>query len=114
MMLMKRLITPGRNVVHIHIQYLADTSPRKNLKIPHAGFFFRLSYRGHEHVRLSVRVTTKLQPTPEFSMVCEQRGTRLSRNDPGRGCDVTRKAITMKAAVEVVQQRPNPIDRGTP
>jgi len=109
--LVKRFRSSRGNIVHIEIEDLTRAGAGNRREIAKPRLFFRLAQRRSQDIRLPVGVATELQPTIEFAVMSEHHGPTFSRNDPGLGGNVAGKTIPEKTTLDVIQQRPNPIDR---
>jgi len=108
--LMQGLVSPRRNIMHIHIENLAEIRSGIRHEIVETRFLLRLANRSGEHIRFPVRMTAKLQPAPELSMIRQECGAALARNDPGRRRDMPGKTVSMKTALVLGEEFSNPID----
>ena len=76
--LMEGLVAACRNIMYIEIEDLGTPGEWKGLEALHPRLLFRFSSRRGQHIRLTVRMPTELQPTSELSMIRKQCGAVLS------------------------------------
>ena len=107
-MIMRRFMTPGRDLVDIDI----EQHPVDKLQACQAGFLDGFTVRHLRNIGLTIGMPARLHPDIELFMMRQQRPRARGVQYPGRTGNVTDRQLTQKTIGIGLDERGNPVDHG--